>query len=346
VESDRGIAVGIKQRIAATVAWVQRQKPVRVAIRYTRDRGPILASGMAYQALFAVFAGLWVAFSIVGLVVSGDVGLQRTILDFIGETVPGLIDDGSGNGAVDPAVLTSGTAFSLSGIIALAGLLFTALSWLAAARDSVRSLFGLPPVAANFVLQKLADLGLGIAFAALLLVAAGMSFAGTSLTGLLFDLLGLDDGSLPAVILSRAVSVLVAVLVYAVALAGLYRVLARVRIPWRLLRGGILLGSIGIGALTVAGGLLLGGATNNPLIASFAVVAGLLIYYNFVSQVILFAASWMAVGVDDADIVLDEKVLETRLEEARALVEEYEPEPEPAPPGFWKRLFGRRGGRR
>jgi membrane protein len=332
--------MALKDRIAAIIAWVQRLKVVRVLTRYGQDRGPILASGMAYQALFAVFAGLWVAFSIAGLVVSGDTRLQQAILDALNTAVPGLIDDGTGSGAVDPDILTAGAAFSLSGIIAFVGLLFTALSWLAAARDSVRTLFDLPPASTNAVLQKVVDLALGVAFAALLLLAAGLSFAGSSLTRTVLEWLSLDVDSVPGIVLSRTVTLIIAVLVYAGAMTGLYRVLAGVRVPGRILRGGVLISSIGLAALTVVGGLLLGGASNNPLIASFAVIAGLLIYYNFVSQVILFAASWMAVGVDDAEVVLDRKVFEARLERARALVSANAPEPPPKR-GFWARLFNR-----
>jgi hypothetical protein len=58
--------------------------------------------------------------------------------------------------------------------------------------------------------------------------------------------------------------------------------------------------------------------------------------------VILIAATWMAVDVDDEGIVLDEKVFEQRLEEARKLVKAHEPQPEPERRGFFKRLFGRR----
>jgi membrane protein len=118
---------------------------VRVFANYAHDSGTILASGLAYQALFAVFAALWVAFSIAGLVVSADSGLQSSIIAVLDETVPGLIDGGDHTGAIDPAVLTSGAAFGISGFIALAGLLFTALGWVGAARDSVRALFDLPP---------------------------------------------------------------------------------------------------------------------------------------------------------------------------------------------------------
>mgnify|MGYP001157851402 CR=1 FL=1 len=334
--------MALSERIAAIVAWAQRLKPVRVFTRYGRERGPILASGLAYQALFAVFAGLWVGFSIAGLVVSGDAGLQGALLDLLDETVPGLIDDGDGTGAIDPAVLSSGVAFSISGVVALAGLLLTALGWLAAARDSVRTMLDLPPIARNFFLQKLLDLAGGVAFAVLLLAAAGLSFAGSSATELVLDWLGVPGDSVVGYVAGRTVSLVVSVLVYALALAGLYRFLSGAKVPWRFLRGGILIGALGIAALTVLSGLLLGGATNNPLIASFAVIAGLLIYYNFVCQVILLGAAWMAVGIEDAGVVLDERVAEERLEAARALVRENEPDPEPERRGFWARLFRRR----
>lgn len=332
----------LKDRLAAAVSWVQRQKAVRVFVRYGRDRGPILASGMAYQALFAVFAALWVGFSVAGFIVSRDIGLRQAIVDVLDQAVPGLIDRGPGQpGAIDPSVLNTELAFGISGIVALGGLLFTALGWLGAARASVRELFDLPPTRTNIALQKAIDLGIGLAFAVLLLLAAGLSVVGSVATEAVFGWLGIDDSSVAGFVLSRTATLVIAVIVYGGALAVLYRVLARVKLPWRILRGGILIGATGLAGLTIGGGLLLGGATRSPLIASFAVVAGLLIYYNFVSQVILIAASWMAVGADDAGVVLDREVFESRLEEARALVAAHEPEPEPER-GFFARLFRRR----
>ena len=88
------------------------------------------------------------------------------------------------------------------------------------------------------------------------------------------------------------------------------------------------------------GNSLLGGASNNPLIASFAVFIGLLIWFNLVCQVVLAAAAWVAVGIKDDRIVLDEDYLATRLKQARELLDYYDPEPED-PPGFWQRLKGR-----
>ncbi len=115
----------------------------------------------------------------------------------------------------------------------------------------------------------------------------------------------------------------------AAVLAALYRVLAAIRIPRRRLWAGALLGAVGLGVLKVAGSTLLGGATKNPLIASFAVLAGLLIFFNFACQVILIAASWIEVGLVDAGIEVDPRAAAIRLENARRLVEANTPEPEP-----------------
>lgn len=334
--------MALKDRIAAVVAWVQQRKAVRVFLHYGASRGPILASGLAFQALFAVFAGLWVGFSVAALVIRGNTALMDSIIGVLDEAVPGLIAaDGEGTGAIDPAALTqSGDSFTIAGVVALAGLLFASLGWLDSARSSVRTLFDLPAPTTNVVLQKLVDLALGLAFAALLLVAAGLSFAGSSATDLVLGWIGVGRDSVAGFVVGRILSIMISVIVYAIALVGLYRFLSGVKVPWRQLRGGVIIGAIGIAVLTLLSGLLLGGASNNPLIAPFAVIAGLLIYYNFVCQIILIGASWMAVDVADDGIVLDEKVAEARLEEARKLVAANEPEP-PAKRGFFARLFRR-----
>src|SRR5450432_2099242 len=114
----------------ARVAWAKSLKPIRVATHYSNQRGPILASGLAFQGLFAVFAALWVAFSIAGLVISGNEIAQNAILTALNNAIPGLIDtDGSGpeTGAIDAGTLLSAGVFGWTGAIALVGLLITAL---------------------------------------------------------------------------------------------------------------------------------------------------------------------------------------------------------------------------
>lgn len=329
----------IGARIGALVQRVMQWRAVRVFLHYGSKRGPILASGLAYQAIFAVFAAIWVGFSIAGLVLTGDLGLRQSLIAILSESVPGLIDDGSGGGAIDPEDLLNAGAFRLSGIIALVGLLVTALGWLASARDAVRALFDLPAAEGNLLLQRLKDLGLAVGFGALLILSAVLSVVGTQATDLVLGIVGLRETPV-AVVLSRIVSLAVMFALDTVVLAALFRVLAGVPIPFARLRTGALIGAAGLGALKVLSGLLLGGATSNPLLASFAVIIGLLIFFNLVCQVILIAAAWIAVGVQDAAIVLDPALEAKRLEEARALVAAH-PEAEPSRRGFWARLLRR-----
>lgn len=291
--------------IRALLERIRRSRPVRVLHHYGAARGPILAAGLAYQAIFAVFAAIWIGFSITGAIVSEDLGLRTTVIRMLADAVPGLIDTGANGGAIDPDDLLDTGAFSWTGAIALIGLLVTALGWLASARNAVRVLFDLPQASGNVVVQRLRDLGLAAGFGALLIVSAVLSVAGTQATDLVLGTIGLRESVL-VIVLSRAVSLGVMFLLDAVVLAALFRVLAGLRIPFVRLRTGALLGAVGLGALKVLGGALLGGATSNPLLASFAVIIGLLIFFNLVCQVILTAAAWIAVGVQDAGLVLDE----------------------------------------
>jgi len=300
-------------RVRALVARVQQLKPVRVFTHYAQGRGPILASGLAFQGLFAVFAGLWVAFSIAGIVISGDEQLQNAIILVLNNAIPGLIDTGGGNGgAIDAKLLLSAGVFGWTGAIALLGLLVTALGWLASSRDAVRTMFELPSPPTNFALLKLRDLALGVGLGVLLIVSAILSVAGTSATSFLFSLVGIHAKSAVVIVVGRVVTLGVMFALDTVVLAALYRVLAAITIPTKRLWAGALLGAVGLGVLKTLGSALLGGATNNPLIASFAVLAGLLIFFNFVCQVILIAASWIHTGMQDAGIDPDPRAAKQR----------------------------------
>lgn len=333
----------MKARLAAIIAWVTALKPVRVFTHYAESRGPILASGLAFQAIFAVFGGLWVGFSIAGIVIRNNIGLRTSLIEVLAQTVPGLIKTDSADGIVDPEMLLAAGSFEWSAVIALIVLLFAALNWLAAARDATRVIFTLPPDRTNFLLLKAKDFGLALGFGALLLISAGLSVVGTLALDTVLDWAGIRDSTISTV-LGRIITLTIMFALDAFVLGMLYRVLAGVKIPLGHLWQGALIGALALGGLKILGSTLLGGASNNPLLASFAVLLGLLIWFNFACQVILLGAAWIAVGVDDDQVVLDEKVAAQRLEKARALVAQHEPEPAPAPakPPWHQRVFGRR----
>jgi len=281
------------ERIRRLVAWAMATRLGRTIQRYTGAGGPLLAQGLAYQSIFALFAALWVTFSIAGLWITGDSPLREAIVSTIASAVPGLIDTGSG-GAIDLEVLLSARIFGWTGAIAAIGLLWTALGWFGAARSGMRSMLGRPLGPQRALLLKLADLALALAFGIAVLVSASLSLLSTSLLGAALGWVGIADASPVAQIATRVAGLAIAFVLDLAVLFALYRVLAPNRLPRRPVLGGAALAALGLGVLKALGGSLLGGASSNPLLASFAVIVGLLIWFNFVCQVLLIAAAWIA----------------------------------------------------
>ena len=305
----------------ALLARVTAFKPVRVFAHFTNMRGNILAGGMSYQALFAVFGAVWVGFSIAGLFLRSNPDLLDSLFSVINQSVPGLIGE---DAIIDPATLTSTGVLSWTGAISLVVLLGTTLAWLSITTAAVRTIFDMPKQTTFFLIVKLRELALGLIFGVLLVASALVSLASTAALGAIFGLLQIEQNSFWYDSSARLIGIVVVLVIDTLTLAALFRVLSRVRIPRARLAAGALLGGVGLGAIKVLGGALLGGATNNPLLATFAVIVGLLIWFNLVSTVTLLAASWIAVGMNDAGIPPvslsdDEIAARTERREAEAL---------------------------
>ena len=69
-------ATAITQR---TLAWF----PVRVWRHFLQHNGFLLAAGVSYQALFATFAAIYVAFAITGLWLGGSEQAIASLIDLI-----------------------------------------------------------------------------------------------------------------------------------------------------------------------------------------------------------------------------------------------------------------------
>ncbi len=287
------------------IAWVQKLFVVRVLTYYSREQGAVLASGLAFQAIFSVFAAVWVGFSIVGLIVTGNHALQLSLIDTVSRSVPGLIkSSSSGSGAIDPKTLLRAGVFTGTGTVALVGVLVTALSWLSSARGAIRLIFGVPQLTTNFVILKLRDLGVAAGFGVAVVISAALSVAGTAATGFGLDLIGVSSHSVVGNIVGKAVTIALSFVLDAAILGSLFRILSGVKLRFSALRGGVLVGAAALSVLTVLGGSLLGVSKNNPLLASFAVILGLLIFFNLVCQVILISAAWVRVAALDRGLEL------------------------------------------
>src|SRR5690606_35244983 len=80
---------------------------------------------------------------------------------------------------------------------------------------------------------------------------------------------------------------------------GVFRLLSGYRASARAVWPGALLGGLGLLALQELSTLFVGGATSNPLLASFASLLALLIWLNLSAQVILIACAYIVTGAEE-----------------------------------------------
>jgi membrane protein len=149
------------------------------------------------------------------------------------------------------------------------------------------------------VLQKIRDLGLALAFGLVLVISAILSVVSTEALTAIFGLFGLPSDSFWVVAGVRTAGIVIVLALNTFTLGTMFRLLSKVAIPWRNLAVGSLLGAAALSGLSMLSGVILGHAGSNPLLASFTVIIGLLVYFNLVCRVILLAAAWIAIGMAD-----------------------------------------------
>ncbi|CAG7607119.1 Inner membrane protein YhjD [Leucobacter soli] len=275
---------------------LQRLRPWRAWSHLTDVGGSVLSAGMSYQAVFAVFAALWVGFGVFGTWLRGNDELLESLVEQINRIVPGLLGD---DGVVSVATLLGHRSLDWTSAVAAVSLLWVTITWFTGTRRAIRIIFGLEVKQyRNAVLLKLRDLLLALIFLAALVVSAALTVLSTNITELLFDWLGVgpDNWLLSGLGVTLRYSALF--LFDVLILFAIHWLLAEIRIPvWALLRGCVL-GGAALFGLKILGAALLGGASSNPLLASFAVIVGLLIWFNLVCRSLLLTAAWIATGQD------------------------------------------------
>lgn len=302
---------------------LSRNRVYRVVQHYLWEDGNLMAAGMSFYAVFAVFAGLAVGFTITGVWLSSNDALVASLIEIINSTVPGLIGPPSSDALISPEALFNTTLYGWWGAVLLIGLSWTATGWMFYTRQAVRAIFQVPRDSRNFFVKKLWDLGMAFGIGLLLIVSASVSIVGTQLLVWLGDLLGLGPHSFFVGAGGSILGILISLLINVVSLTVLFRVLSRLPIPWRALSTGVLLGSTVLAGLSVASGLVLDSASRNPLLVGFTVFVALLLWFNLVSRVILLSASWISVQLADNDVTLHTPTDDERreaVEHARRIV--------------------------
>ena len=224
--------------------------PVRVWRHFLQHNGFLLAAGVSYQALFAIFAAIYLAFAIAGLWLGGSTEAVDGMIDIINSYIPNLIQDEGGvftpQQVQEIAASTTGL-LSITGLIALGTVIWTAIGWVTFSRRATRDIFGLPPDRRSYVILKARDLLAALIFGASLIAGSLLSSASAVAMSWILSLLGWGS-ALDGLTSIRIGTVLVSFALLSGALAAMVRFLTGTSLHWSTIWPGALLGG---GAMTI-----------------------------------------------------------------------------------------------
>jgi len=273
-------------------------RPMRVWQHYNLAHGPLMSAGIGFTMFFSITGLLATGFSIAGLVLAGQPALVDAVVASVAKSAPGLLTVDGGQGLVDPHKLLNPGGLGLTAVIAAAVTVFTSLGWIASMRDGLRGMVDLPPLKRNPVLLKLSDAGTLLLLGVTLIASSGVSIVFGTAADWFIGLLGLNEAI--AGPLAGAVKLVVPLLLNWATAVVMFRLAGGLRLPKRAFLEGTALAAVGTTVLQVFSTELLARAGQNPILAPFAIIIGLLIWFNLVSQVYLLSASWSAIR--DADL--------------------------------------------
>ncbi len=282
---------GLKEKTRLFVSWLQRLRILRSLTRYSNGRGALLAGGIAYSAIFSLAAALTIGITLLLGLLGRSPQLQDAVFSSISSSLPGVLDWKGSSGIIDPSDLVISTSFSLTGLVAVVVLLFSATGVMRAMKSSIRAMFGIDQVSSGAAMEQLRDL-LGFLAIALGVGATGILTLANSLIGRqILSTIGMES-----TVTSTAIhigSFLISAAIDGLILWVLIRFVALIRVPKKDLLCGLAIFGV-ISTLIRSLGTSVVGSVNNPLLASFAAIATLLLWINLLSRVMLVTCAFIA----------------------------------------------------
>src|SRR6476661_7257653 len=293
-------------KVPALLAWVQWftarlnvLRPMRAFRHYSLHYGPLMSAGIGFNMFFSITGLLATGFSIAGLVLRGQPALLDTIISSVATSAPGLLKVNGGEGLVDPKDLLDPNGLGWTALISAVVTVVTSLGWINGLRDGLRGVLQLPPLMVNPILMKLRDSGTLLLLGTALVISAGASLVFGTAAGWVSDFLHLSDAV--AGPLTTSVKIVVPLVLNWVTALVMFRLAAGLKLSRQALLEGTTLAAVGTTVLQIFSTELLAGASRNPILASFAIIIGLLIWFNLVSQVYLVSAGWSAIREADLE---------------------------------------------
>ena len=287
----------LKERATARVEQVRRRSPfvdhlVRMVRHYTEVKGNLQAGAVTYFAFLSFFPIMALAFFAVGWVAKVYPGAEADLVEAIGNVLPGLIGEDDGQLSLETIKDSAGTV----GLLGLLGVLYAGLGWLSGMRESLLVMFETPRRdRPNFVVGKVRDLVSLALIGVVLVVSVAVSSVISSYSSEVLDWIGLGTELSP---LLRVLTVVIGLGTNMLLFYALFRLLVDPEVPHRALWSGSLLGALCFEVLKQLSSLLLSATRSSPGVQAFGVALILLVWINYTSRLVLYAAAWAQTSRD------------------------------------------------
>ncbi|MGO3765974.1 YihY/virulence factor BrkB family protein [Microbacterium gubbeenense] len=281
----------------AAVRWALQLRVVRAFLLYSDSRGGLLSAAITFRMLFAVFAAVFLGFSVASIWLSTRSDLWEALVETVDDVVPGLVGL-DGNALIDVSALPDITSSYTAPIASIVALIWALLGGVGNVRMSIRTIAGTRHDESNALIMRAFDLLFALSIGVLVIASAIVTFLGSAFVDTVLEWLGRADNN-TAEVVTRIGTVLVTFILDAVIVAWLFWLMAGAKPTFGELIPGSLIGGAGLVVLQQASGLFLGGADNNPLLVGFASLIALLLWFNLSAQVVLIACSYIVVTIEE-----------------------------------------------
>ena len=280
----------LKERVTAPLTEARRRRPfvdhlVRMQEHYGSSQASQQAGAVTFFGFLSFFPILALSFFVVGVVSRFYPEANANLRTAIDSVLPGFLGPPDGVSLKDIRTFSGWAA-----VIGVLGVLYSGLGWLSALRIALVKVFETPEKEQpNFVVGKLRDLVTLGTIGLVLLVSVALTGVVSGFSDAVLGLLHLGSQLAWLVVL---VTIVVGLAANTVLFFALFRLLAEPHTPRRSLVQGSLLGAVGFEVLKQLSGVLLASTKQQPAFQAFGIALILLVWINYFTRVVLYAASF------------------------------------------------------
>lgn len=289
IERSRNDEPGAVDKIRERSGFVDHM--MRMQERYTAQGGNQFSAGITYYSVLAIFPIFMLMVAVIATVLANREDLLQQVQDSITSAVDGELGN-TINEILITAIDQRGAMFGVAGLTTL----WSGLGWMNNLRIGISAMWGLDANegGGNFVVKKLNDLVGLIGLLVALIVAFGVTAAGTSgIIPQIFEWVGIE--SFPGMSwVIFAAGLAIGLLANFLVMWWMIVVLPRTKVPLKSGVKGSLLGAIALEAIKQLSTVIISSATGNPAGAVFGPVIVLMVMMYLIWRVVMYVSAWTA----------------------------------------------------